>query len=74
MWDSDTHKEVKVGKPTVVQLVSEVDSSQGGYVGEVALPVPVKQVALQRFGEQDAAVVWRVHGPKEGVCRDKERK
>ncbi len=32
---------------TIVQFVGEVDSSQGSDVGEVALPLPVKQVALQ---------------------------
>lgn len=42
---------------TLVQFVGEVDASQRGYVGEVALPQPVEEVSLQRFGEQDAAVV-----------------
>lgn len=42
---------------TLVQFVREVDASQRGYVGEVALPQPVEQVSLQRFGEQDTAVV-----------------
>ena len=59
--------------PTLVQFVSEVDSSQWGYVGEVALPVPVKEVSLQRFREQDPPVVRGVHGPKVGVCGKRGR-
>lgn len=53
---------------TVVQLICEVDSPQRGYVGEVAFPMPIKQVALQGFGKQNAPVVRSVHGPKEGFC------
>lgn len=31
---------------TLIQLISEVSPSQGCYVGEIALPVPIKQVPL----------------------------
>lgn len=50
-------KNLKKETPTQVQFVCEVNSSQGRDVGEIALPLPVKEVALQRFGEQDPPVV-----------------
>lgn len=57
-----------VGRCTLLQLVREVDAAERGDVGEVALAMPAKQVALQGLGVQDAAVVRRVHGAEVGVC------
>ena len=56
-----------VEKLTHIEYVGEVDASERRDVGEIAFPLPVKQVALQGFGEQDPAVVRGVHGPEVGV-------